>query len=103
MSTCNWSILCWNIRGINASEKWDAVRDKIKESASLVICLQETKREIFDMAYIRKFAPRHFDTFDFIPLIGASGGILVLWNNAIFSGSVLDKQSFGMTAFHFDA
>ena len=52
MNTRNWYILCWNIRGINATEKWDAVRDKIEESASSVICLQEMKRESFDITYI---------------------------------------------------
>ena len=94
MSTRNWHILCWNIRGINVSEKWDAVRDKIEESACLVICLQETKKENFDICFIRKFAPRRFDKFDFIPSVGASGGILVLWNSAIFLGLVVDKRSF---------
>jgi len=78
MSTHNWHILCWNIRGINASEKWDAVREKIEESSCSVICLQEMKREHFDASYIRKFAPRRFDSFDFIPSVGASGGILVV-------------------------
>lgn len=43
------------------------------------------------MAYIRKFAPCRFDCFDFIPSIGASGGILVLWNSAMFSDTILDK------------
>jgi len=49
------------------------------------------------MSFIRKFAPRRFDCFDFIPSVGASGGILVVWNSAIFSGIVLDKQSYGIT------
>ena len=97
MSTHNWHILCWNIRGINASEKWDAVREKIEESSCSVICLQETKREHFDASYIRKFAPRRFDSFDFIPSVGASGGILVVWSSAVFRGNVLDKQRFGIT------
>jgi hypothetical protein len=52
---------------------------------------------MFDASYIRNFAPRRFDCFDFIPSIGASGGILVLWNSTIFSGTVLDKQRFGTT------
>ena len=97
MNTRDWNILCWNIRGINGTEKWDAVRDKIEECASYIICLQETKRELFDSSFIRKFAPRRFDCFDFIPSVGASGGILVVWNSAIFSGIVLDKQSYGIT------
>ena len=50
MNTRDWNILCWNIRAINGSEKWDAVRDKIekvlaqsfvyrKQKESLLICL----------------------------------------------------------------
>ena len=71
-------ILCQSIRGINAVGKWDAMRDKIEESACLVVCLQETKKEHFDMAFITKFAPRQFDHFDFIPSMGASSGLLVI-------------------------
>jgi exonuclease III len=97
MSARNWRILCWNIRGINAVEKWDAVRDKIEESSCSVVCLQETKREHFDVSYIRNFAPRRFDRFDFIPSVGASGGILVVWNSSVFIGDVIDKQRFGIT------
>jgi hypothetical protein len=39
------------------------------------------------MSYIRKFAPRRFDCIDFIPSLGASGGILVLWNSAAWHSS----------------
>ena len=74
MNNHSWNILCWNVRGINAMEKCDAVRDKIEESACSVVCLQETKREHFEMSFIRKFAPRRFDHFDYIPSVGASGG-----------------------------
>ena len=97
MNTRNGNILCWNIHGINASKKWDVVRDKIEESASSVICLQEMKKETFDIDIIRKFATRRFDRFDFIPSVGAFGGILVLWNSAVFSGLVVDKRSFDIT------
>ena len=97
MNTHNWDILCWNIRGVNGSDKWDAVRDKINESASSIICLQETKRENFDISFLRKFLPRRLDKFDYTPSIGASGGILVAWNNSHFLGIVIDSQSFGIT------
>lgn len=93
----NWHILCWNVRGINAQEKWDAIREKIEESACALICIQETKREHFDASFVRKFAPRRFDAFDFIPSVGASGGILVIWNSLIFQGVVLEKCSYGIT------
>ena len=64
------------LRGINAMEKCDAVWDMIEKSACSVFCFQETKREHFEMSFIRKFAPRRFDRFDFIPSVGGSGGSL---------------------------
>jgi exonuclease III len=73
-----WNILCWNIHGLNASGKWDAVRTKIEECVCSIVCIQETKREHFDTSFIRNLAPRRFDSFDYIPSIGASGGLLIL-------------------------
>ena len=34
---------------MNASSKCDAVRNKIEESSCSVVCIQETKREHFEM------------------------------------------------------
>jgi hypothetical protein len=50
------------------------------------------------MSFIRNFAPRRFDSFDYIASEGASGGILLLWNSSIFLGTVIDKQRFAITA-----
>ena len=58
MASRSWNILCWNIKGINASSKCDAVRNKIEGSSCSIVCLQETKRESFDMSFIQKFAPK---------------------------------------------
>lgn len=59
---CNWKwvILSWNIRGINHADKWDGVRSKILEAKCDILCLQETKREYFDNAYIKKICPPSF-------------------------------------------
>ena len=86
-----WNILCWNIRGFNSADKWDAVRNKIEESACSIVCIQETKKELVDLPFIRNFAPKRFDQFDFIPSFGASGGLLVIWCNSVFVGRVLEK------------
>jgi len=94
MDSRHWNILCWNIRGINASDKWDAVRQKIEESACSIVCLEESKRSSFDAAYIRNFAPRRFDNYVFSPSVGLMGGLLVLWNSSIFSGMVVESKQF---------
>lgn len=87
----NWSFLCWNVRGINSDAKWNAIRLKIEESSCAVVCLQETKREVFDLAYVKKFCPRRIDQFVFVPSRGASGGLFVGWNSAHFNGQVVDQ------------
>jgi exonuclease III len=66
-----WKILNWNLRGINSEKKWVALASKIEESNCDIICLQETKREVFAMDYIRKFCPKRFDKFEYLPSIGA--------------------------------
>lgn len=89
-------MLCWNVRGLNSEARKLAVRAKIEESQCAVICLQETKCDFFDQRLIRKFYPRHFDNFVYSPSVGASEGILVLWNSAIFSGTLVETQRFGI-------
>lgn len=71
------NILCWNVRGINAAEKWPNRHNKIDESSCEIFCFQETKKENLDPSFIRKFAPRKFDMFLFALSVSASGGIIV--------------------------
>ena len=47
----DWNILCWNIRGLNDSDKWDPIRNKIEESSANIFYLQETKKENFDLQF----------------------------------------------------
>lgn len=93
----NWNILNWNIRGINDPKKWDAISNKIEETACSILCLQETKSELFDTSYIRKFCPRNITKFEFVPSDGASGGLLVAWNEQLFSGQVFHQNDFSLS------
>ena len=96
-SSRNWNILNWNIKGINSEDKCNAIREKIDESDCAIFCIQETKREQFDHSFIRKLAPKRFNKFAFSPSEGASGGILMGWNSAIFTGEVIQINKFTVT------
>jgi hypothetical protein len=63
----DWKILNWNFKGINSEKKWVSLASKIDESNCDIICLQETKRDSFDMDYIKKFCPERFNKFEFLP------------------------------------
>ena len=92
-----WTILNWNIRGLNSPDKWLAIRQKIEESAAGILCVQETKRQTFDLAYIQNFFPQRFNKFEYLPSIGASGGISTAWNGALFTGQLLFQNKFSLT------
>jgi exonuclease III len=93
--TKTWKVLCWNnVRGINSSEKWNAIRDRISESGRDIICLQETKRQQFDIQFIKNFCPVSFDAFEYLPSVGASGGIITIWKSAQFTGSLAFSNNF---------
>jgi endonuclease/exonuclease/phosphatase family metal-dependent hydrolase len=89
-----WKVLCWNIRGFNSQLKWDALRDKIRDNQCDIICIQETKRELFDLSYIKNFCPSPFDCFEYLPSIGASGSIITIWKSQLFSGTLAFLNNF---------
>jgi hypothetical protein len=83
-------------RGANSDKKWDALSNKIEESGCDIVCLQETKREHFDLKYIKNFCPKKFNKFVFLPSVGASGGTIIIWNDALFSGEQLFQNDFSI-------
>jgi exonuclease III len=93
----SWKILNWNLRGINSEKKWLALSSKIVESGCDIICLQETKRESFDLDYIKKFCPRKFNKFEFLPSVGASGGLIIIWNGNLFKGDLTFQNEFSLS------
>ena len=92
----SWNVLSWNIRGINSDAKLLAIRNAIDTSGCSVLCIQETKRESFDLAFIKTFCPKRFDKFVFAPSVGASGGIIVIWNSTVFTGTSWLVDSFAI-------
>jgi hypothetical protein len=91
-----WKVTCWNIRGINSDKKWNSIRDKIVESHCEIVCLQETKRQNFDAQFIRNFCPPSFDKFEFLPSMGASREIIIVWTSSLFQGNLIFQNKFSL-------
>jgi hypothetical protein len=70
------------------------LRNKIEESGANIFCFQETKRELIDIRFLKNFAPKGFDNFEFCPSTSASGGILVAWISRFFTVIVHEMHSF---------
>ena len=74
----SWNVLCWNIRGLNADKKRLALSNAIQSSGCAIICLQETKMQMFDASTLKLICPKRFDKFAYIPSVGASGRIVTI-------------------------
>jgi exonuclease III len=90
-------VLCHNIRGINSEVKWNAIRNKIQEIGCDIVCLQETKREHIDLNYIKKFCPRAFDKFCYLPSVGSSGGTIIIWKGSMLDGELLMENEYAQS------
>jgi exonuclease III len=93
----SWNVLNWNIRGLNDSDKQNAIRSKIEESDCAIFCIQETKMQSIDMLAFKKPVPKHFNKFEYSPSIGASRGILMRWNGSLFTGCMIDSSRHHIT------
>ena len=89
-------ILCWNVRGLNSEARQLEVKQKIDESGCSIVCLQETKCMHIDQHFIRKFCPRHFDNFVYVPSADASAGMVVIWNSSCFIGNLIEAKPYGI-------
>ena len=92
----SWNVLSWNIRGLNSEPKQLALHNAIVTSGCAIVCLQETKKTSFDLAFIKSCCPRQFNCFAFMPSHGASGGIITIWKSSMFTGSVLFSDHFAL-------
>lgn len=61
------------------------------ESKCDIICFQETKREHFDMQFLKKFCPPQF-----LPSNGALGECITIWKNSKFDGSLAFSNEYGV-------
>jgi hypothetical protein len=93
----SWNILGWNVRGINSQARWDDIRLRTEESNCGTICFQGTKRENFNLAYIKNFCHMRFNNHVYTPSIGNSDGLITIWNGSLFSGTVVSQSRFQIT------
>jgi hypothetical protein len=75
-------IISWNIRGLGRFEKRKEVRKLVGEKNPFIVCLQETKLQACDNALCASLWGNSLCGFSFRPSMGASGGLLTIWDTA---------------------
>lgn len=69
------NILSWNIRGMNAPRKRQALHDLLQQYKVDIVAIQETKKEEFSQRILNSLS-HTLDIWLYVPSVGSSGGIL---------------------------
>lgn len=75
-------ILSYNSRGLGRGVKWTAIRRIISKHKVDLVCIQETKREIFNKYICKAIWGDPTAQWDYVPSVQAAGGLLCMWNNS---------------------
>ncbi|KAK8599376.1 hypothetical protein V6N13_077302 [Hibiscus sabdariffa] len=73
-------IVSWNVRGLGSAVKRRGVRDLLRKQHCDMTILLESKWEVTTHLLVAKVWPEDVFDFTFAPSVGASGGILVVWD-----------------------
>jgi hypothetical protein len=73
-------IVCWNVRGLNDREKCKSVGNLLRGWKGDLVCLQETKVAEMTRALVRRLWGGPHVQWCCLDAVGASGGILCIWD-----------------------
>ncbi|XP_077226202.1 uncharacterized protein LOC143859364 [Tasmannia lanceolata] len=75
-------MLSWNVNGLGSLAKRAQVKGLVKKIKPELICIQETKLGVIDRNVIKSLGGSLEWGFSFVGAIGASGGILIAWDES---------------------
>ena len=64
--------------GTSRKSKQLGLHNAINSSGCAIVCLQETKKSHFDLAFIKSCFPKRFDDYVYVPSDGAPGGLIFI-------------------------
>lgn len=77
-STSDYSLLSWNVRGLNSTARQEEIKQVMQLQKPLIICLQETKlMDITPTMVLNILGHEYRDNYCFLPAEDTRGGILL--------------------------
>lgn len=79
-------IISWNIRGLGGKQKRRLIKELLGIESPDLVVLQETKKEDINIKLMGSIWGSRFKEWSFLPSVGRSGGILIVWDVRVFRG-----------------
>ncbi|GJS39763.1 putative RNA-directed DNA polymerase, eukaryota [Tanacetum coccineum] len=88
-----------NSNGLGGDNKKSWINELVDRNSPSFFGVQETKLESVDQSLIRSLWPRSYAQFAFSGSVGASGGILTMWDSRVFTmeQTFCDRNFLGIT------
>ena len=71
------------MRGLHERDKRLQIKNLIRMWLQIIICIQETKMELITRGSVRSLMGCHYVDWVYLGSLGASGGILVMWDSRV--------------------
>lgn len=91
-------IISWNVRGLNSTARCNTIHELMADTKCSLACFQETKLQNIDDGLACFLEGYKLDKFAFKPARGTRGGILFLWNSAVFDVQEVRVGRFSISA-----
>lgn len=75
-------IVSWNTREFGDASKWLAFKRFLKKHNPDLVQIQESKRDEFDIVFIKSFWSSKDIGWEFVESFGKSGGVLTMWDES---------------------
>ena len=84
-------ILCWNVRGLNDSEKRKLIKGVVRNQKPDLVCLLETKVKEMSQQMVNSVGIGRFLNWASVDARGAAGGLLLLWDNRVLENLEVER------------
>lgn len=94
------NMLSWNVHGLNDPAKCSNIKLSLLTLSPFVICLQESKLVVLDVFKSSSFLPAtHSMHTVMAPSIGASGGLVIVWDRRLLECTEVRRSTRTITTF----
>ncbi|XBJ08864.1 hypothetical protein VPH35_014061 [Triticum aestivum] len=98
MDNNQFSLMSWNVRGLNSPARRAAVSELAAAHRTPILCLQETKLEAWSPSIVRELGGNRLDGCAVVPAVGTRGGAAILWDKSAVQIGTQAVGLFSITA-----
>ena len=90
-------ILCWNVCGLNDSEKRKLIKGVVRNQKPDLVCLLETKVKEMSQQMVNSVGIGRFLNWVSVDARGTTGGLLLLWDNRVLENLEVERGGYSIS------